>query len=310
VEAARPGWLGRLRQGLTKSSSRITEGISGIFTKRRLDHATLEELEELLIAADLGPATAARLAEALGRNRIGKELAPEEVRALLAADIARILEPVARPLVPESGHKPHVVLMVGVNGTGKTTTIGKFAKQYRELGLQVMLAAGDTFRAAAVSQLQIWGERTGCPVVAKETGADAAGLAFDALERARREGADLLLIDTAGRLQNKAGLMAELQKLVRVLKKLDPAAPHSVLLTLDATTGQNAHAQVETFREMVGVTGLILTKLDGSARGGVLVALAEKFRLPVHAIGVGEGVDDLRPFEPAAFARSLMGLEG
>jgi fused signal recognition particle receptor len=205
--------------------------------------------------------------------------------------------------------RPHIILMVGVNGTGKTTTIGKLAKQYREAGKKVIIAAGDTFRAAAVQQLQVWGERAGCPVIAKETGADAAGLAFDALQTAQRERADVLLIDTAGRLQNKANLMAELQKIIRVIKKLDGQAPHSVLLVLDATTGQNAHSQVEVFREMVNVTGLIVTKLDGSARGGVLVALAEKFGLPVHAIGVGEGVDDMRPFDADAFARSLMGLE-
>ncbi|MEI8393145.1 MAG: signal recognition particle-docking protein FtsY [Rhodospirillaceae bacterium] len=307
-EAKPAGWLGRLRQGLAKSSNKLTDGITGIFTKRKLDHATLEELEELLITADLGPTTAARLTARLAENRFGKEISGDEVRRILAEDIARLLQPVAVPLEPDSTLKPHVILMVGVNGTGKTTTIGKLSKQWREQGRTVMLAAGDTFRAAAVSQLKIWGERTGCPVVAKETGADAAGLAFDALERARAERCDLLLIDTAGRLHNKTDLMAELQKVVRVLRKIDPEAPHSVLLTLDATTGQNAHAQVEVFRDMVGVTGLILTKLDGSARGGVLVALAEAFELPVHAIGVGEGADDLRPFEPGAFARSLMGL--
>ncbi|MEI6558470.1 MAG: signal recognition particle-docking protein FtsY [Rhodospirillaceae bacterium] len=307
--AASGGWLSRLRQGLAKSSSKLTDGIGGIFTKRKLDQATLEELEDLLIGADLGPATAARLTQELARNRFGKEITGDEVRKILAADIAALLAPVARPLVPDPTLRPHVVLVVGVNGTGKTTTIGKLAREWRDEGRSVMMAAGDTFRAAAVSQLKIWGERTGCPVVARETGADAAGLAFEALERARREGTELLLIDTAGRLQNKTDLMAELQKVVRVLRKLDATAPHSVLLTLDATTGQNAHAQVEVFQDMVGVTGLILTKLDGSARGGVLVALAQKFGLPVHAIGVGEGVGDLRPFEPAAFARSLMGLE-
>jgi len=303
------GWLTRLRQGLAKSSSKLTDGITGIFTKRKLDHATLEELEELLIGADLGPATAARLTQDLAKTRFGKEITGDEVRRILADDIARLLEPVAVRLEPDPVLKPHVMLMVGVNGTGKTTTIGKLAKEWRQEGRTVMLAAGDTFRAAAVAQLKIWGERTGCPVVAKETGADAAGLAYDALERARREGTDVLLIDTAGRLQNKTDLMAELQKVVRVLRKIDPTAPHSVLITLDATTGQNAHSQVEVFQSMVGVTGLILTKLDGSARGGVVVALAEKFGLPVHAVGVGEGADDLRPFEPAAFARSLMGLE-
>ncbi len=307
-EPPRGGWLGRLRQGLTKSSSKLTEGITSIFAKRRLDHATLEELEDLLIGADLGPATAARLTKDLAANRFGKEITAEEVRALLAADIAGLLAPVAQPLVPDPTRKPHVILMVGVNGTGKTTTIGKLARLWRTEGHSVMLVAGDTFRAAAVSQLKIWGERCDCPVVARETGADPAGLAYDALERARREGTDLLLIDTAGRLHNKTDLMAELQKVIRVIRKLDTTAPHSVLLTLDATTGQNAHSQVEVFQSMVGITGLVVTKLDGSARGGVLVALAEKFGLPVHAIGVGEGVDDLRPFDPAAFARSLMGL--
>ena len=309
AEAPSGGWLSRLRQGLAKSSSKLTDGIGSIFTKKKLDHATLEELEELLIGADLGPATAARLTQELAKNRFGKEITGEEVRKILAADIAALLEPVARPLTPDPALRPHVVLVVGVNGTGKTTTIGKLAKEWRDQGRSVMLAAGDTFRAAAVSQLKIWGERTGCPVVARETGADAAGLAFDALERARREGIEILLIDTAGRLQNKTDLMSELQKMVRVIRKLDPSAPHTVLLTLDATTGQNAHSQVEVFQDMVGVTGLILTKLDGSARGGVLVALAQRFGLPVHAIGVGEGAGDLRPFEPAAFARSLMGLE-
>ncbi|CAK0741071.1 Signal recognition particle receptor FtsY [uncultured Gammaproteobacteria bacterium] len=309
-EPRKSGWLSRLRQGLTKSSDRLTEGIGAIFTKRRLDHETLEDLEELLITADLGPSTAARLTATLRRTKFDKEVSAEAVRAVLAGEITRILQPVAHPLTIDATRKPHVVLMVGVNGTGKTTTIGKLAKQYHDAGLKVMLAAGDTFRAAAVAQLRVWGERSGCPVVAKDDGADAAGLAFEALEQARREQYDVLLIDTAGRLQNKTDLMAELQKIIRVLRKLDPAAPHSTLLTLDATTGQNAHAQVEVFRSMVGIDGLIVTKLDGSARGGVLVALAEKFGLPVHAIGVGEGVEDLRPFDAAAYSRSLMGLEG
>ena len=235
---------------------------------------------------------------------------PEEVRRALAEDIARILEPVAAPLVVEAARKPHVVLVVGVNGSGKTTTIAKLASLYKAQGLKVLLAAGDTFRAAAIDQLKIWGERSGCAVVARAPGADAAGLAYEALETARREACDLLLIDTAGRLHNKADLMAELQKIIRVLKKLDPEAPHDTLLVLDATTGQNAHAQVETFKALAGVTGLALTKLDGSARGGVLVALAERFALPVHAVGVGEGLDDLRPFEARDFANSLLGIEG
>ena len=308
-EKPKKGWFARLKEGLSKSSSKLTEGITGIFTKRKLDDEALEELEELLITADLGPTTAAKVTAELARTRFGKEVSPEEVKTTLAAEVAKIVGPVAKPLEINPALKPHVILVVGVNGTGKTTTIGKLARQFRAEGKTVMLAAGDTFRAAAVSQLKIWGERTGCPVVARDTGADAAGLAYDALEQARREGVDVLLIDTAGRLQNKTGLMDELRKIVRVIKKLDETAPHTTLLTLDATTGQNAHNQVEVFRDMVNVSGLILTKLDGSARGGVLVSLADKFTLPVHAIGVGEGVHDLRPFDADQFARSLMGLE-
>lgn len=302
------GWFAKLKEGLSKSSSKLTDGITSIFTKRKLDDEALEELEELLITADLGPATAAKVTAELARTRFGKEVSPEEVKATLAAEVSKIVTPVARPLVLDPALKPHVILVVGVNGTGKTTTIGKLARQFKAEGKSVMLAAGDTFRAAAVSQLKIWGERTGCPVVARDTGADAAGLAYDALERAKAEKVDVLLIDTAGRLQNKTGLMEELRKIVRVIKKLDETAPHTTLLTLDATTGQNAHSQVEIFRDMVNVNGLILTKLDGSARGGVLVSLAEKFKIPVHAIGVGEGVYDLRPFDADAFAKSLMGL--
>ncbi|MEQ8966278.1 MAG: signal recognition particle-docking protein FtsY [Azospirillaceae bacterium] len=306
---ARRGWFGRLREGLRRSSSKLADGITGIFTKRRLDEESLEELEDLLVQADLGPATAASLTAEFARTRFGKDVEPDEVRAALAGQVADILGPVARPLTPGGGHRPFVVLVVGVNGTGKTTTIGKLANQYRAAGLRVTLAAGDTFRAAAVEQLQVWGERAGCPVVAKEIGADAAGLAYDALAEAKAEGSDVLLIDTAGRLHNKDTLMAELQKVVRVIKKLDDSAPHATVLVLDATTGQNAHSQVEIFRDMVQVTGLVVTKLDGSARGGVLVALADKFGLPVHAIGVGEGIDDLQPFDPDQYARSLMGLE-
>ncbi|MDR6771278.1 signal recognition particle-docking protein FtsY [Azospirillum sp. BE72] len=302
------GWFAKLKEGLSKSSSKLTDGITSIFTKRKLDDEALEELEELLITADLGPATAAKVTAELARTRFGKEVSPEEVKSTLAAEVSKIVTPVAKPLVLDPALKPHVILVVGVNGTGKTTTIGKLARQFKAEGKSVMLAAGDTFRAAAVSQLKIWGERTGCPVVARDTGADAAGLAYDALERAKAEKVDVLLIDTAGRLQNKTGLMEELRKIVRVIKKLDETAPHTTLLTLDATTGQNAHSQVEIFRDMVNVNGLILTKLDGSARGGVLVSLAEKFKIPVHAIGVGEGVYDLRPFDADAFAKSLMGL--
>jgi fused signal recognition particle receptor len=306
--ALKRGWLSRLREGLSRSSTKLTTGIVGIFTKRKLDEAALQDLEELLIAADLGPATAAKLTAGLARTRFDQEVTPEEVRTALAQEIAAILAPVARPLALDPNRKPHVILVVGVNGTGKTTTIGKLAQRFREEGHSVMLAAGDTFRAAAIEQLKIWGGRTGAAVVARETGADAAGLAYDALARARAEGADVLLIDTAGRLHNKADLMAGLQKIIRVLRKLDAEAPHSCLLVLDATTGQNAHQQVDIFRQMTEVTGLVVTKLDGTARGGVVVALAERFRLPVHAIGVGESADDLKPFEAESFARSLMGL--
>ena len=302
------GWLGRLSAGLARSSARLAGGIGGIFAGRRLDEATLAELEDLLIAADLGVETAARLTETLSARRVGTDLGADEVRALLAADIARILEPVALPLAVDEGNRPHVVLVVGVNGTGKTTTVGKLASRLRDDGRRVMMAAGDTFRAAGVSQLELWGERVGCPVVSRPTGADAAGLVFDALERARAEDADVLLVDTAGRLQNRDDLMAELQKIIRVIRKLDPAAPHDCLLVLDATTGQNTHAQVGTFRDMTEVTGLIVTKLDGTAKGGVLVALAERFGLPVHAIGVGEAAEDLQPFDATAFAERLMGL--
>ncbi len=303
------GWFSRLKAGLTRSSSKLTDGISGIFTKRKLDDAALEELEELLITSDLGVTTAAKLTANLAKTRFNKDVDPIEVREALADDIAALLEPVAKPLTIDASRKPHVVLVVGVNGSGKTTTIGKLATDLGRQGHSVLLAAGDTFRAAAIDQLKIWGERTGCAVVAKAPGADAAGLAFEAIETARAQGNDLVLIDTAGRLHNKSDLMAELQKVVRVIKKLDPEAPHDVLLVLDATTGQNAISQLGTFKELVSVTGLVLTKLDGSARGGVLLALAEKFALPVHAIGVGEGAEDMRPFRARDFARSLMGLE-
>ncbi len=302
-------WFQRIKDGLRKSSSRLASGITDIFTKRKLDDAAVEELEDLLVMADLGPATAARLAAAIAKERFDKEVEPEEIRAALADEVTQILEPVAIPLSVDVGRKPHVVLVAGVNGSGKTTTIGKVAKHLRAEGKSVMLAAGDTFRAAAIEQLRVWGERTGAPVVAKEQGADAAGLAFDAIEQARRDGVDVLLIDTAGRLHNKSGLMEELKKVIRVIKKLDDSAPHDVLLVLDATTGQNALSQVETFKQMVDVTGLVVTKLDGTAKGGVLVALAERFGLPVHAIGVGEQADDLRPFTARDFARGLMGLE-
>ncbi len=308
-EAPSRGWLARLRAGLTRSAGALSSGIAGIFTGRRLDDAALEELEDLLIGADLGVRTAASVTAELAKTRFDKEVSPDEVREALAREIAAILAPVARPLVIDPDARPHVILVSGVNGTGKTTTIGKLANRLRTEGKSVMLAAGDTFRAAAIDQLRIWGERCGAPVVAGAVGGDAAGLAYDALTRARAEGTDVLLIDTAGRLQNKSVLMAELEKIVRVLRKIDPTAPHSSLLVLDATTGQNALSQVETFSESCGVTGLVMTKLDGTARGGVLVALAERFGLPVHAIGVGEGIDDLQPFAAESFARAITGLE-
>jgi fused signal recognition particle receptor len=305
----RRGWFNRLKAGMARSSARLTEGINTIFNRRRLDDAALLELEELLIASDMGVGLAAEVTEELRRTRFNQEVSPEEVRGALAEEVIRLVEPVMRPLRLDLSRKPFVILVVGVNGSGKTTTIAKLAKQYRDAGHEVVLAAGDTFRAAGVEQLQVWGERTGCRVVTRPSGSDAAGLAYEAFEQARAERSDILLIDTAGRLHNKANLMSELQKIVRVLKKVDPQAPHSVLLVLDATTGQNAHAQAEIFREMVGVTGIVMTKLDGTARGGVLVSLAEKYGIPIHAIGVGESADDLRPFEARAYARSLVGLD-
>lgn len=302
------GWLARLREGLSRSSSKIGDGITTLFTKRRLDQDALDELEELLITADLGPSTAARLVADFGKERFGKDITDQEVKQALADQIAALLQPCAKPFTPDMTRRPYVVLMVGVNGAGKTTTIGKLAKHYADTGLKVMMAAGDTFRAAAIEQLQIWGERANCPVVTGAQGSDAAALAYRALERAKAEYIDLLLIDTAGRLHNKTDLMQELSKIKRVLKKLDPETPHETLLVLDATTGQNAHAQVEVFRELTTITGLIVTKLDGSAKGGVLVALADKFKLPIHAVGVGEGAYDLHAFEADDFARSLMGI--
>jgi fused signal recognition particle receptor len=303
------GFFARLAGGLQKTSQRISDGVVAIVAKRRLDAETLDALEELLIASDLGVAAAGRVREALARDRFDKEIADEEVRAALAGVVAETLRPLERPLVVDRNRRPHVILTVGVNGAGKTTTIGKLAEKFRREGLTAMLAAGDTFRAAAVEQLKIWGERTGAAVIAKDAGADAAALAFEALERAKAEGADVLLIDTAGRLQNKRELMDELAKIVRVLKKLDPLAPHDVLLVLDATVGQNAISQADVFREIAGVTGLVMTKLDGTARGGVLVALAERHPLPIHFIGVGEKVEDLQAFDAESFARALAGLK-
>ena len=303
--AAKTSWLQRLKSGLAKTSAKLSEGITGVFTKRRLDADTIEELEDLLLQADLGVETAARITGTLAKSRFGKDIEPEEVRAVLAAEVERVLAPVAKPLVLNPSHKPEVILVVGVNGTGKTTTIGKLASQFRAEGHRVMMVAGDTFRAAAIEQLKVWGERTGAPVVARHVGADSAGLAFDALTAAKADGTDVILMDTAGRLQNKHVLMEELEKVVRVIRKVDPSAPHHVLLVLDATTGQNALNQVEVFKDRAGVTGLVMTKLDGTARGGILVAISAKFQLPVHAIGVGEGVDDLQPFDAAGFARAI-----
>ena len=304
---ARVSFFSRLKEGLSRSTEKLTGGITTIFQKRRLDDTALEELEDLLISADLGTGTAARVVDAFRRTRFGTEVTDEEIRQTLAEEITPVLAPIARPLELDPSRKPHVILVVGVNGTGKTTTIGKLALQYRQQGLRPVLVAGDTFRAAAVEQLQIWGERAGAAVLAGGAGADPAGLAFDALTRAKADGADVLLIDTAGRLHNKAALMDELRKIIRVLRKQDETAPHSVLLVLDATTGQNAVQQVRVFKEMVDVTGLVVTKLDGSARGGIVVALAETFGLPVHAVGVGEQAGDLRPFDAQEFARDLVG---
>ena len=304
------GFFSRLKEGLTRSTQKLTEGLTSftaVLNKRRLDDAALDELEDLLIGADLGTVVARRVIDSFRRSRFGSEVTDDEIKQALAQEIAAILQPVARPLVLDPVKRPHVVLVVGVNGTGKTTTIGKLAQNYREQGRRAVLVAGDTFRAAAVEQLQIWGERVGAPVIAGGPNADAAGLAFNALTQAAAERADVLLIDTAGRLHNKAVLMDELRKIVRVLKKQDATAPHSVLLVLDATTGQNAVQQVRVFKEMVDVTGLVVTKLDGSARGGIVVALAETFGLPVHAVGVGEKAGDLRPFDAEDFARGLVG---
>jgi fused signal recognition particle receptor len=302
------GFFSRLKEGLARSTQKLTSSLGSVLSSRKLDETTLAELEEALIGADLGPAVAKRIIDSFRRSRFGAEVTGAEIRAALAQEIAEILRPVAQPLVIDRSLRPHVLLLVGVNGSGKTTTIGKLAQSYGEQGFTSMLVAADTFRAAAMEQLQVWGERAHVPVITAAPGADAAGLAFDALTRARAENIDVLLIDTAGRLHNKAALMAELSKIIRVLRKQDPAAPHSVLLVLDATTGQNALQQVTVFKEMVDVSGLIVTKLDGSARGGIVVALAQEFGLPVHAVGVGEKAADLRPFEPTEYARGLLGI--
>jgi fused signal recognition particle receptor len=305
--AQKQSWWQRLSGGLRRTSSSIGGAISDLVNKRKLDGAMLDELEDLLIRADLGVDVAARIAAAIAEGRYDKAVAPDEVKNILAAEVEKVLAPVTKPLViGEPG--PFVILVAGVNGSGKTTTVGKLAARFRAEGRKVMLAAGDTFRAAAIEQLKIWGERTGAPVIARAPGSDAASLAFEALTAAKEQGAGILLVDTAGRLQNKAVLMDELDKIVRVLRKVDASAPHAVLLVLDATVGQNALSQVEIFQRIAGVTGLVMTKLDGTARGGILVAIAAKFGLPVHFIGVGEGVDDLAPFAARDFARAIAGV--
>ena len=302
-----PTLMERLKSGLSRSTGALGANLTGVFSKKKLDAETIAELEEALIAADLGAGLSAKLTAAVAKGRYDKEISEAELRSVLAAEIEKAIAPAEKAFAVDPTKKPYIVLVAGVNGTGKTTTIGKIAKRLSDEGHKVVLAAGDTFRAAAIEQLQVWGTRTGAEVVARAAGADAAGLAYDAIERARQAGADAVLIDTAGRLQNKAGLMAELEKIARVIKKLDPEAPHAALLVLDATTGQNAIAQVEAFRAAVPLTGLVMTKLDGTAKGGILVALADRFGLPVHFIGVGEGPDDLQAFDAGAFARALTG---
>jgi fused signal recognition particle receptor len=306
-EAPRSSWFTRLSSGLKRSSDQLTGSITSVFTKRKLDAATLDELEDVLIQADLGLETATAITETLRRDRFDRDVSGEDVRTVLAAEVEKVLTPIAQPLVIDSAQKPFIILMIGVNGSGKTTTIGKLAQKFAAEGRSVMLAAGDTFRAAAIEQLQVWGQRTNAPVIARPAGADASGLAFDAVTQAKAEGRDVLIIDTAGRLQNRDELMNELEKIIRVIKKVDPDAPHATLLTLDATTGQNALNQVQIFGQRAGVTGLVITKLDGTARGGILVAIAKKFGLPVHFIGVGESVGDLEPFTASDFARAIAG---
>ncbi|MGE3148693.1 MAG: signal recognition particle-docking protein FtsY [Pseudorhodoplanes sp.] len=302
-------WWPRLTGGLKRSAASVGGAIADLVTKRKLDAAMVEEIEDALIRADLGVAVAARVASAVGAGRYDKAISADEVKDVLAAEVEKILTPVAKPLAIDAGAKPFVILVAGVNGSGKTTTIGKLAAKFRNEGRSVMLAAGDTFRAAAIEQLKIWGERTGSEVIARDAGSDSASLAFEAVSAAKQKGVDILLIDTAGRLQNKSVLMDELEKVVRVMRKVDPAAPHAALLVLDATVGQNALSQVEIFRKTAGITGLVMTKLDGTARGGILVAIAEKFALPIHFIGVGESVEDLEAFTARDFARALAGLE-
>ena len=308
-EAPQQSWWRRLSSGLKRTSSSLGTAVADLVTKRKLDRAMLEEIEDVLLRADLGTEVAARIAAAVGVGRYDKSISADEVKAVVAAEVAKVLAPVAKPLLVDETKKPFVVLVIGVNGSGKTTTIGKLAARFAGEGRKVMLAAGDTFRAAAIEQLKVWGERTKSPVVAGAQGSDSASLVFNALSTAREEKRDMLLVDTAGRLQNKAELMSELEKVVRVIRKVDDTAPHAVLLVLDATVGQNALSQVEVFQRTAGVTGLVMTKLDGTARGGILVALAEKYKLPVHFIGVGEGIDDLAPFTAAEFAKAIAGIE-
>jgi fused signal recognition particle receptor len=302
-----PSFFERLKQGLSRSTGGLTDSVAGIFTNRKLDAETIGEFEEALIRADLGANLAQRISGDIAEGRFDSLISVAEIRALLSAEVLKVLKAVEKPLEIDRSKKPFVILVAGVNGTGKTTTIGKLAKRMTDGGYKVVMAAGDTFRAAAIEQLQVWGARTGAEVVTSVAGGDAAGLAFDALSRARETGADVLLIDTAGRLQNKAGLMGELEKIVRVIRKQDPTAPHASLLVLDATTGQNAINQVEVFKNTVPLTGLVMTKLDGTAKGGILVALADKFHLPVHFIGVGEAAEDMQSFDAQAFAATLTG---
>lgn len=302
-------FFSRMRSGLSRSSNAISDGVTGIFTKAKLDDDTLQELEDVLITSDLGVETTSAITSKLAAERFDKEISAEEIKTFVASEVSQILQPLVSPFVVEPANKPHVVLVVGVNGAGKTTTIGKMAKIASGEGHQVMLAAGDTFRAAAIDQLKIWGARVGAPVIARDVGSDAASLAFEALKQAKEEDADILFIDTAGRLQNKKELMDELEKIGRVIKKIDDTAPHSVLLVLDATTGQNALSQAKIFSEISGVTGLVMTKLDGTARGGILVAVAAKHALPIHAIGVGEAIEDFQAFDADEFARALVGLD-
>ena len=308
-DTPKQSWWRRLSSGLKRTSSSIGTAVADLVTKRKLDRAMLEEIEDALLRADLGSAVAARIAAAVGDGRYDKSISADEVKTVVATEVEKVLTLVAHPLEIDAAHKPFVVLVVGVNGSGKTTTIGKLAARFRAEGRKVTLAAGDTFRAAAIEQLKIWGDRTGAPVIARTQGSDAAGLAFDTIAPAKADASAVLLIDTAGRLQNKAELMTELGKVVRVIRKADESAPHAVLLVLDATVGQNALSQVEAFHKTADVTGLVMTKLDGTARGGILVALAERFKLPVHFIGVGEGVDDLSPFTAKDFARAIAGIE-